>query len=661
MNKLTVYAVFCLMFLFGYSEAAANPLAGYAFSQKISKNGKEILPGALIEVKDAATNLPAVIKVKVGTPVKDRKDAFYANSAGDIGRWEADVKPGRYIVTISSAKTAESYSLNLSAMLPTCVATNGYLNVTDCGATPAPGDDDTQEIKEALAAISLVQGGKLYFPKGIYEVGTDSGNALLLPLLLPFGTTIEGVNGGVSSSIGWCRINLGGVGTGSGHSGLTNKAIFLIGEDIRHITIRDIVLEATKTIPGSTGILAEGNYPLSAFDMLFSNMSIAGFDIGFDVKPCRTVNIVSPGVCRQLVNGQPTGDPIISSWQFDQVQVDHVSFVYNKIGVRMDTNNTDWNISSSWFYMVGDDVAEPTTAGLFIQRGGFVQINNTFAGGVGSRGGNFIYAANLEGGALTLINSQTENVVNSIVWGRPLPTPYDEGTTTARIVVTGSQFGEPIKLRHRVNFISTGNHYGANTITASTPLVRIYSTGDKFCADGYYGNSPCVNPGFQGTGTVVFATGQSAEGTAGTTPYNPELPNRFGLPVEISSGNNTRPLLKVTSDDSNPPVALRLGHSGAYYDFKRSSANGYLELSGSQTVQYRGLRLNGVLQFDQNLTYSDLVTIGTAIFGGVPVVSDGALTYCKDCAANAATGACELAGSGGGAFARRINGTWRCD
>lgn len=647
MYKFTIYAMMAAVFLLGsFEAAAANPLAGYALSRKVTEQGREKLPGALIEVKDAATNLPAVVKVKTGTPIKNRTDAFYASSIGDVGRWAVDVKPGRYLVTISSRDAkAETYTMNLNAAPPNCSAVDGYLSVLDCGATQAAGNDDTQAIVDAMAAMAGVNGGKLYFPKGIYEVGTNSSSVTQLPIAIPFGVTVEGVSGGVSGTSGNCRINLGGQ---TGSYTPTNKAIFLLGENNRHITIKDIVLEASRAIAGSSGILAEGDYPNSSFDFLFSNMSISGFDIGFNVRGCKVAS---------QVNGSCQGTP----WQFDNVKADHVSFVNNNIGLRMDTNNTDWNISSSWFYMVADSATEPTTAGLYIQRGGFIEVNNTFGGYTGQTGvgGNFIYAANLEGGALQIINSQAERIRNSIVWGQA-GTSGDEGTYLARIVITGSEFGAPIRLRHRINFISTGNHYADNNVISSTSLVRIYSLGDKFCDDGYIGPNTCTNAGFQG-GTVVFSTGQTQEATSSSAYYNPEIPNRFGLPVEIKGGNGSQPALSVTSDSTGQISLLRLGPSGYSYDFGRNSDVGILEINGTQAIPYRGVALNGVLQLDPNMTYSNLVTYGTSYFNGVPVVKDGALLYCKDCEANSSTGVCQLASSNGGALAKRINGVWKCN
>jgi hypothetical protein len=263
-------------------------------------------------------------------------------------------------------------------------------------------------------------------------------------------------------------------------------------------------------------------------------------------------------------------------------------------------------------------------------------------------------------GTLQIINSQAENIKNSIVYGRdPLPGEnYDLGWTVAKIVITGSEFGAPIKLRYRCSLISTGNHYGETTIETSTPLTRIYSTGDKFCGDGFITGGPaCPNPRFVGPGTVVFATGAPAEVGGGTSDM-PEIPNRFGIPVEITApGNTGRPIFKVTTDDFTNPL-MRTGQSSFWYDFKRNYNNGFLEIKGNQTSPHNGIILSGVLQLE-SIDYAKLVQYGGLSWNGNPVVQNGAMTYCSDCAAHATTGVCISGGTG--AFARRLNGVWKCN
>lgn len=681
MKKLVAWGICSsLLILLNLGIVNAKTLSGYAFA----KQGNDIdqkIAGALVEFKDTVTGKPVSVKIKTGVPIKDRKDAFYTISKGDIGRWEAEVKPGNYTVTISyeNGGQAESYSLNFAPPI-TCDATTGYLNVKDCGAVGNGYNDDTLAIFYAVEEIKSKGGGRLFFPKGYYSVG-GQGTQNILPIKLPSGITIEGVNGGFGGPLGTCRITLGSQDS----PGIVNgKTLFKIEEDTKHITFRDIGLLAYNfgatgnrtDVPGSTAILAEGDYPESTIGILFQNMHIRGFDIGIDVKGCKPGSFVN-GACR--TNPSDPNSPVKVPWQFDQVKVDHVSFE-TRIGVRIDTENSDWNFTSSWFYMPPDNTPATNTSessgsyALYLKRSGFIQINNTFGGG--SVGGTFIYAAIVE--SLTIINSQVERVNNSIVYGRDYlpgePTENDLGHLTNRIVIVGNQFGAPIKLRHRVSLVSTGNRYGPNTIQTSTSKVRIYSTGDKFCEDGLIPNNlPCPNPGISGPGTVVFATGYPAEISGSSSSNIEEKPTRFGLPVEISNaGGSTSSMLKVSGDTGSLPIAnisspntnptlLRIGQPNFFYDFRRSGDNGFLEIRGNQQIPFRGFTINGLLQMDKNTTFADITNYGNTVFNNQPVITDGAIVYCKDCAKNS-SGICVQGTEGvDGAFAKRINGTWRCD
>ena len=66
---------------------------------------------------------------------------------------------------------------------------------------------------------------------------------------------------------------------------------------------------------------------------------------------------------------------------------------------------------------------------------------------------------------------------------------------------------------------------------------------------------------------------------------------------------------------------------------------------------------DGLLQFDPQITFRD-ITAWASGAGTRPRVQDGALVYCRDCGTNN-NGTCTQGGQG--AFAKRINGQWRCD
>ncbi len=127
--------------------------------------------------------------------------------------------------------------------------TNGFLDVTVCGATGLSTGDDTQAIVDGVKLLSQNGGGILFFPKGFYNVGRTDGSAGtpntagMLPIDIPSGITLQGINGGINNSgdLGNSRITMG---SPNYPNGIANKAMFKIGENRSHITIRDITLLA---------------------------------------------------------------------------------------------------------------------------------------------------------------------------------------------------------------------------------------------------------------------------------------------------------------------------------------------------------------------------------------------------------------------------------
>jgi hypothetical protein len=69
---------------------------------------------------------------------------------------------------------------------------------------------------------------------------------------------------------------------------------------------------------------------------------------------------------------------------------------------------------------------------------------------------------------------------------------------------------------------------------------------------------------------------------------------------------------------------------------------------------------DGLLQFDPQITFRDITSWASGA-GTRPRAQDGALVYCRDCRAGG-NGTCTQGTAGSdGAFAKRINGQWRCD
>src|SRR5205085_12615844 len=108
------------------------------------------------------------------------------------------------------------------------------------------------------------------------------------------------------------------------------------------------------------------------------------------------------------------------------------------------------------------------------------------------------------------------------------------------MTVVGSVLGDKIELHGRMNFVSTGNFFGASSVIAD-PTVAITSVGDRFCYDSAILPGKCTDlsgrnvadPGIVG-GRVMFETGRVGEDTG---------PNRiagranfFGYNVQIGDG-----------------------------------------------------------------------------------------------------------------------------
>jgi hypothetical protein len=103
------------------------------------------------------------------------------------------------------------------------------------------------------------------------------------------------------------------------------------------------------------------------------------------------------------------------------------------------------------------------------------------------------------------------------------------GNLGGPINLINNAFGDPIIFNARRTVVSTGNGYGADTWRVNQDDVRVYSNGDRFCADGYI--LGCMgltkNPKPFDKARVVFMTGQPSEGQVTGHPA------MFGTPVQM--------------------------------------------------------------------------------------------------------------------------------
>src|SRR5262249_35354554 len=138
------------------------------------------------------------------------------------------------------------------------------------------------------------------------------------------------------------------------------------------------------------------------------------------------------------------------------------------------TSNTDWTVANSMFNYIASIAPGD---GIRIKHTGSMLIQQTWGGGYDyatAIGGTFINIDTV--GHLTIVNSGSERGKRSL-YTNPLG-----AIGSVMITMVGGGFGDPVELHGNLNYISTGNAYGPNTIKAD-PTVTITSTGDRFCYD----------------------------------------------------------------------------------------------------------------------------------------------------------------------------------
>lgn len=464
--------------------------------------------------------------------------------------------------------------------------------------------DYTKTIKNAVMFIAAHQGGTLHFPEGDYIVGTLDGNRrdpAYQAITLPSGIIVEGVSANAS-------IPTTNMPSKRAASTLRlrneNQTIFRIGGCTNHVVVRQLELLGNSATYGEPKRDARGNYGIEGLGKWILN-GPGGQQFPNSSQSVKIENVtfqnLDKGIYVHNANDAACDGKTqyCSAWQFDYVLVDQCIFFNNKTGIWIDTYNTEWKISNSFLSYTAQNGPGD---GINIQKAGIVLIEQTFGGGYdyGSNiGGTFINM--VTGVSLTIISSGSERGKNSIV------TSPIGSITSMMMTVIGSVFGDKVDLNGRFNYFSSGNLYGPKTLDAE-PAVTITSIGDRYCYDSQVLPGRCVdeagrtvnNPGIVG-GRRMFETGNVGEDTG---PNRVEgRPNFFGYNVQIG---------------------------------------------------------DGLLQFDPNITYKD-ITAWAAGAGVRPRAQDGAFLYCKDCR-RGSTGVCTQGSAGSdGAFAKRVNGQWRCD
>jgi hypothetical protein len=220
-----------------------------------------------------------------------------------------------------------------------------------------------------------------------------------------------------------------------------------------------------------------------------------------------------------------------ASWQFDYIQFLQCRFMFNTdVGIYTDISNSDWKIDGGLFINPRRTTTQKGDS-MYFRRAGSILIQHTFGGGFyDAYGGTFLSI--LDSGITTVLNSQTEQMTNSIVFNE-IAEP-NAGDYSYPLTVINSIFGAPIVFKARRTYVSVGNLYAADTFKADARL-RVYSTGDRFCFDG--ATLACLGKSrnyFDGA-TILFMTGATDETNLKGFPAVFGTDVQFNAPVQMPS------------------------------------------------------------------------------------------------------------------------------
>jgi hypothetical protein len=512
--RILLTIVFCLFIIVNFSQSNAptfaespetqqqqgvNRFEGYnifldAVDVHIPQGGacatRYVPPATQITITDLNPATPMRLGSCSGSPAVRSASATTATVNADENnyKWCFTGEDKTYQLSFQADRFAGKITYNWIANPD--ASTAGFYNIRDFGAKGDGQTDDTIAIRSALAFIaSRGGGGTLRFPEGDYTVGKVPNYK---GITLPPGVTIEGV-GSILTGAAINNVNQRSPSRISLAPGVTNAAIFRIGECTERVAIRDIELFANSQ-DKTYGIEAVGTN-LTSQDFFIERVTFNKFYRGFYAHA-----IHAPG----------------TAWQFDFIKVRDSRFLYNTdAGIWVDIWNTDWKIEGS-FFQAPAKTATNRADGIYIYRAGMVSIAETFSGvpggaGAGVKGGDFLHI--IENGNLTIIGSQTEGMTRSLVFGEL----QGAGNLSYPITLINNIFGEPIEIKGRRMLVSTGNLYSAGSVRLNND-VEVYSTGDRFCYDGYI--LGCQTAGNQSNfigGKIMFATGQ---------PTNQTVPGR---------------------------------------------------------------------------------------------------------------------------------------
>lgn len=344
------------------------------------------------------------------------------------------------------------------------VQTKGVYRLTDFGArdTSDPADANADSAYALMSAMAYIgtrgeQGGKLIVPNGVYKV-SNPNSAALLPVVIPPGLTLEGLNG--KGSFGSSRIQLE----------LNNQTLFKIGNNTDRVTIRDLSLigfvcsqgNCTGSA-GSKAIYGEIGDTKASHFFLASSINIQGFEEAFTFSG-------APGSAN---NGQ-----------FGSARIENanVSALYP---IRLNAQNAELLVANS-VLLTYKHPSNNEEASVRIDKAGAVTLDKVYGGTAQRTVGNKPLAFVLVKGRHSVIrlnDCQSENVTYNFLYDYVPPT----NDIKPPIIFDGVGFGDLVVFKGNVNFTSIGSSYASNGVQfwgrmkngASTDS-EIYSYGDRF-------------------------------------------------------------------------------------------------------------------------------------------------------------------------------------
>ncbi|MGI8640485.1 MAG: glycosyl hydrolase family 28-related protein [Pyrinomonadaceae bacterium] len=501
-NRILLFVVFIL--LSALTAVAQNKFEGYNLfldvpdTQKVATCAlRYVAPTTDITITDLDRSTPMKISncgdATTRLTQTNASTAVVRSSSTNF-KWCFSGEDKKYRISFKGDQSAGQITYDWIAT----PETPGIYNLKDFGAIGDGNTDNTIALKSAMAFIASRNGGVLQIPEGDFSVNST--------IALPSGIIIQGISGittlAPTNNVvkkNPSRIRLSG----------SNRALFRIGECVENVVVKDLELYGSTT-DNTYGIEAVGAF-LSSQNFYFERVVFQNFSRGFYAH----------------------GLPITKlEWQFDYVKFNHCRFVYNRdAGIYSDTINSDWKIEGCMFLNPQRTPTQNANS-MHFEHAGLILVQDTFGGGfLNALGGTYLDVT--DSANISVINCQTEQMTAAFVYnGAEL---QYAGDYSYPITFINNIFGASIIFKARRTFVSTGNLYGPKTFQADARL-RVYSTGDRFCYDGYTLGCQGVAAinGFD-KATVIFKTGQLDEGSVKGSPTFFGTDVQFATPVQMPS------------------------------------------------------------------------------------------------------------------------------